>query len=263
MKKWIFVFLALLLTTATKGQAKMVSENVAYVHENAKLEGYLVYDDAIQGKHPGILVVHEWWGQNAYARKRADMLAKLGYVAFALDMYGNGKTATHPKDAGKFSSMVSSNMPLAKARFLAALDQLKANPLTEPDKIAAIGYCFGGGIVLQMARQGVDIKGVVSFHGSLGTKEPAQPGVVKARVLVFNGEADPFTTKEQIEAFKQEMQNAGVNYEFVNYPGAKHSFTNPGATALGKKFDLPLVYNAKADKDSWAKMQGFFKELFK
>jgi dienelactone hydrolase len=261
MRKLIGILLFTLVLPVA--QAKVVGKVVHYQEGDTKLTGYMAYDTKFKGKRPGILVVHEWWGQNAYARKRADMLAKLGYVAFALDMYGNGKTATHPKDAGKFSSMVSSNMPLAKARFLAALDQLKANPLTEPDKIAAIGYCFGGGIVLQMARQGVDIKGVVSFHGSLGTKEPAQPGVVKARVLVFNGEADPFTTKEQIEAFKQEMQNAGVNYEFVNYPGAKHSFTNPGATALGKKFDLPLVYNAKADKDSWAKMQGFFKELFK
>jgi len=191
------------------------------------------------------------------------MLAKLGYVAFALDMYGNGKTASHPEDAGKFASMVTKNMPLAKARFLAALDRLKANPLTDKDKIAAIGYCFGGGIVLQMARQGVDLKGVASFHGSLATPTPVQPGMVKARIMVFNGEDDPFTSKAQIAAFKSEMDKAGVKYEFINYPGAKHAFTNPGATALGKKFNLPLAYNAKADKDSWRKMQAFFKELFK
>lgn len=244
-------------------QAKLVGKVVHYQEGDTKLSGYLAYDTKFKGKRPGILVVHEWWGQNAYARKRAKMLAKLGYVAFALDMYGNGKTATHPKDAGKFAKMVSSNMPLAKARFLAALDQLKANPLTDSDKIGAIGYCFGGGIVLQMARQGVDLKGVASFHGSLGTKEPAKPGEVKADIMVFNGEADPFTTKEQLEAFTQEMQNAGAHFEIVNYPGAKHSFTNPDATALGKKFKLPLAYDAKADKDSWAKMQVFFKTLFK
>lgn len=244
-------------------QAKLVTKVVHYQGGDTKLTGYLAYDTKFKGKRPGILVVHEWWGQNAYPRKRAEMLARLGYVAFALDMYGNGKTASHPDDAGKFARMVSSNMPLAKVRFLAALDQLKANPLTDKDKIAAIGYCFGGGIVLQMARQGVDIKGVVSFHGSLGTNEPAQPGKVKARVMVFNGEADPFTTREQIAAFKQEMEKAGVDYQFVSYPGAKHAFTNPDATALGKKFNLPLAYNAKADKDSWAKMQQFFKSLFK
>lgn len=153
-------------------------------------------------------------------------------------------------------------MPLARARFLAALEQLKANPLTDKDKIAAIGYCFGGGIVLQMARMGVDLKGVVSFHGSLATREPAEPGKVKAKIMVFNGEADPFTTPEQITAFKEEMDKAGVDYQFFNYPGARHAFTNPEATALGKKFKLPLAYNAKADKDSWSKLQAFLKVLF-
>ena len=261
MRKLIGILLFSLIMPAA--QAKLVAKTVHYHGGDTKLTGYMVYDSRFKGKRPGILVVHEWWGQNAYARKRARMLARLGYVAFALDMYGNGKTATHPKDAGKFAGMVRSNMPLAKARFLAALDQLKANPLTDADKLAAIGYCFGGGIVLQMARQGIDLKGVASFHGSLATNAPAQPGKVKARVMVFNGEDDPFTTKAQIAAFKQEMQNAGVDYQFVNYPGAKHSFTNPDATALGKKFKLPLAYNAKADKDSWRRMQGFFHELFK
>jgi dienelactone hydrolase len=261
MRKLIGVLLLALLVPVA--QAKVVGKVVHYQAGDTKLSGYLAYDTKFKGKRPGVLVVHEWWGQNAYARKRADMLAKLGYVAFALDMYGNGQTATHPKDAGKFAKMVSSDMPLAKARFLAALDLLKANPMTDPDKIAAIGYCFGGGIVLQMARQGVDLKGVVSFHGSLATSEPAQAGVVKASVLVFNGEADPFTSKQQLEAFKQEMQNAGVHFDIVNYPGAEHSFTNPEATALGKKFKLPLAYNAKADKDSWARMQAFFITLFK
>lgn len=261
MRKLIAIVLFSLIMPAA--QAKLVAKVVHYQGGDTKLKGYMVYDTKFKGKRPGILVVHEWWGQNAYARKRARMLARLGYVAFALDMYGNGKTATHPKDAGKFAGMVRSNMPLAKARFLAALDQLKANPLTDPDKIAAIGYCFGGGIVLQMARQGIDIKGVVSFHGSLATDTPAQAGKVKARIMVFNGEADPFTTDKQIAAFKQEMHDAGADYKFVNYPGAKHSFTNPDATALGKKFNLPLAYNAKADKDAWRRMQAFFNVLFK
>ena len=170
MRKLIGILLLALMVPLA--QAKLVTKVVHYQEGDTKFNGYLAYDTKFKGKRPGILVVHEWWGQNAYARKRAKMLAKLGYVAFALDMYGNGKTATHPQDAGKFAKMVSSNMPLAKARFLAALDQLKANPLTDPDKIAAIGYCFGGGIVLQMARQGVDLKGVVSFHCSLRSRAP-------------------------------------------------------------------------------------------
>jgi dienelactone hydrolase len=261
MRKLIGVLLISLLLPSA--QAKVVGKLVHYQEGDTKLVGYMAYDTKFKGKRPGVLVVHEWWGQNAYARKRARMLAKLGYVGFALDMYGDGKTASHPKDAGKFAGMLSKNMPLAKARFMAALDRLKANPLTDKNRIAAIGYCFGGGIVLQMARQGLDLKGVASFHGSLATSHPASPGAVKARIMVFNGEADPFTSKQQIAAFREEMDKAGAHYEFINYPGAKHAFTNPDATALGKKFNLPLAYDAKADKDSWGKMRGFFKDLFK
>jgi len=261
MRKLLGVLLLSLLLPSA--QAKVVGKLVHYREGETTLVGYVAYDTKFKGKRPGVLVVHEWWGQNAYARKRARMLAKLGYVGFALDMYGNGKTASHPKDAGKFASMVRENMPLAKARFMAALDQLKANPLTDGNRLAAIGYCFGGGIVLEMARRGVDLKGVASFHGSLATGEPAKPGAVKARIMVFNGEADPFTTQKQIDAFKSEMDKAGAHYAFINYPGAKHAFTNPDATALGKKFQLPLAYNAKADKDSWRRMQQFFKDLFK
>jgi len=235
---------------------------VSYREGDTLLKGMLAYDDAIEGARPGVLVVHEWWGQNDYARKRAKMLAELGYTALAVDMYGEGKTADHPKDAGAFSSAVGGNLPLAKARFDAALEVLRKDPTVDKDRIAAIGYCFGGGIVLNMARLGEDIDGVVSFHGSLGTKSPAKKGDVKAAVRVFNGADDPFTKPEQITAFKQEMENAGVDYKFVNYPGAKHSFTNPDADQYGKEFDLPLAYNEHADKDSWKQMQAFFKEIF-
>jgi dienelactone hydrolase len=226
------------------------------------MKGYLAYDDAIEGKRPGILVVHEWWGLNDYARKRADMLAKLGYTALAVDMYGNGKTAKHPENAAQFSAEVKKNMDEARARFKAAMKVLKKEGTVNPDKIAAIGYCFGGGIVLDMARAGLDLAGVVSFHGELTTDDPAKKGEVKARVLVFNGEDDPFVKAEDIEAFKKEMQNAGVDYRFVNYPGAKHSFTNPGADKYGKEFGLPLAYNENADKKSWQAMQEFFHEIF-
>lgn len=261
MRKLLAIMIITLASSVA--QAKIVGKVVEYQEGDTKLKGYLAYDDKIKGKRPGVLVVHEWWGHNDYVHKRADMLAKLGYVAFALDMYGNGQTADHPKDAGKFAGMVRSNMPVAKARFMAALEQLENNPMTDKDKVAAIGYCFGGGIVLEMARQGVDLKGVASFHGSLNTDTPAKPGEVKAKVLVLNGEADPMVKPEQIEGFKQEMQAAGVSYEFVNYPGAKHAFTNKAATSLGKKFNIPIEYNAKADKASWAKMKDFFKDLFK
>lgn len=183
--------------------AKVVTKEISYEADGVELKGYLAFDNSSKGKRPGVLVVHEWWGHNEYARKRARMLAKLGYTAFALDMYGGGKQAHHPKDAGKFSGEVKKNLPLAKARFNAALAQLKKHSSTDNNQIAAIGYCFGGAIVLEMARLGLDLKGVVSFHGSLGTSHPAEKGKVKAKVLVLNGAADPFTKPEQIKAIEK------------------------------------------------------------
>jgi dienelactone hydrolase len=253
-----FISLVLLF----EANAEIVSKEISYKQGDTTMKGLIAYDDAIPGKRPGVLVVHEWWGHNDYARKRARMLAELGYLALAVDMYGDGKTADHPDDAGKFSSAVGGNLPLAKARFDAALETLKGQPNVETEKIAAIGYCFGGGILLNMARMGTDIDGVVSFHGSLATGSPATKGDIKTRVRVFNGADDPFVKAEQIAAFKQEMEAAGVDYRFVNYPGAVHSFTNPGADAFGKKFNLPLAYNAEADRDSWQQTQAFFKEIF-
>ncbi|MGB5398551.1 MAG: dienelactone hydrolase family protein [Gammaproteobacteria bacterium] len=244
--------------------AEIVTRNIEYQQGDTVMKGMLAYDDAIKGKRPGVLVVHEWWGQNDYPRERARQLAALGYTAFALDMYGEGMTAEHPKDAGTFANAVGGDLPLAKARFEAALDALKQQTsVVDANKIAAIGYCFGGGIVLQMARLGEDLKGVASFHGSVASKIQAERGKVKAAVRVFNGAADPMVKPEQIEAFEREMFAADVDYKVVNYADAKHGFTNPGATALGKKFDLPLAYNEHADKDSWAQMQAFFKEIFK
>jgi len=177
-------------------------------------------------------------------------------------MYGNGKNADHPKDAGKFSGAVKKNMAVAEKRFMAAYRVLQKQDNVAKDKIAAIGYCFGGGIVIEMARRGVDLDGVVSFHGSLGTKEKATKGKVKAKILVLNGQADPFVKKEAIASLKKEMKAANVDFKFINYPGAKHSFTNSGADKYGKKFNLPLAYNAEADKKSWAEMKHFFDEIF-
>lgn len=242
--------------------AGVVGEEVDYRSGDTLLKGYLAYDDSITGKRPGILVVHEWWGHNEYARRRARMLAELGYTALALDMYGDGKTFGHPDDAGKFAAAVRSNMPEAEARFRAALDRLRGHKSVDAGYIAAIGYCFGGGIVLEMARRGLDLDGVVSFHGSLGTAEPASKGSIKARILVLNGADDPFATSEKISAFKSEMEQAGADYRFINYPGAVHAFTNPAADDFGKRFGIPTAYNAEADKQSWAEMQRFFKQLF-
>lgn len=258
--KTILILLGLLINTTAN--AEIISKEIDYKEGNTVMKGMLAYDSNIEGKRPGVLIVHEWWGHNKHARDKARMLAEEGYVAFAVDMYGDRKNADHPDDAGKFSKAVAGNMPLAKARFIAAMDTLKEQPNVESDKLAAMGYCFGGGVVLNMARMGVELKGVSSFHGSIATKNPAQKGDIKTRIMVFNGEADPFVKAEQITAFKSEMKNAGVDFKFINYPGVKHSFTNPGADATGKKFGLPLEYNAAADKDSWQKNLEFYKEIF-
>jgi len=256
------LMLAALCLGSTAVQAKVVGKEVSYSDNGVTLKGYLAYDDAVKGKRPGILVVHEWWGQNAYARKRARMLAGLGYTALAVDMYGDGKTADHPDDAGKFASAVSSNMPLEKSRFEAAKTLLEADKTVDPGQIAAIGYCFGGGVVLNMARMGEDLKAVASFHGALPTTTPAKPGEVKAKVAVFTGADDPFAPPNVVHAFEEEMKKAKVDYTLKVYPGAKHSFTNPDADKLGKQFNLPLAYNAAADKDSWSQLRVLLASAF-
>ena len=256
----IFFFLSLLSLTSV---AEIQTQKLTYKVGSNEFSGYMAYDDAIKGKRPGILVVHEWWGHNDYARTRATMLAKQGYTAFALDMYGSGKQADHPDDAKKFMQAVMSDMPEAQKRFNTAHDILRNHQTVDSSKTAAIGYCFGGGVVLNMARAGVDLDGVVSFHGSLGTQTPAQEGKVKAKIRVFNGAADPFVPQEQIDSITREMKQAHVDFRLKNYPGARHSFTNPTADAFGKRFNMPLEYNQQADNDSWQQTLDFFKEIFK
>jgi dienelactone hydrolase len=248
--------------SVSSAEPKIKTKTVEYKAQDAVMKGYLAYDEGIKGKRPGVLVVHEWWGQNDYIRRRARMLAELGYVALALDMYGEGKQAMHPTDAGKFSSELMQNFDVSKARFLAAMDFLKQQAPVDPTRIAAIGYCFGGGVVLNMARQGVDLKGVASFHGSLKAVKPAQPGEVKAKVLVLNGADDKFIPQDQIEAFQQEMKTAGADFKFISYPGALHSFTNPEADEIAKKFNMAVAYNADADKKSWDELKKFLKTIF-
>ena len=256
----LFLSLLFLLTICFSAQAAIIGEEVGYTANGVTMKGFLAYEDQTKDKRPGVLVVHEWWGHNEYARKRARMLAELGYTALAVDMYGNGKQAAHPDSAGKFAGMVMQNMETAKARFMAAYDQLKKHPSVDATRIAAIGYCFGGGVVLHAARWGIDLKGVVSFHGSYPTQSPAQAGKVKAAVLVCHGAVDQFATEEQIAAFKKEMEAAKIDLQFISYEGAKHSFTNPEADAFAKQFGIPLGYNEAADKKSWEDMKSFFKK---
>jgi dienelactone hydrolase len=271
MKYSIFFLLSLfLLAGCSKNNQNSADENssvvtkeVIYSSDGTTLKGFLAYDANKEGKRPGIIVVHEWWGLNQYARERAKMLADLGYIALAIDMYGNGKTAQHPDNAGKFAMAVMQQMDTAKARFNAGLQLLKNQPQTDTSDIAAIGYCFGGGIVLRMALAGDDLDGVVSFHGDLPTTSVKNPDQVKAKLLVCNGADDPFNPKEKVNTFKREMDSANIDYKFINYPGAVHSFTNPMADSLGKKFNLPLAYNKEADEKSWAEMKDFFNNIFK
>lgn len=250
--------LSLLAATA---HAAVQGKEVGYSADGVTMKGYLAWDDAVTGQRPGVLVVHEWWGHNEYARKRARMLAEMGYAALAVDMYGDGKTANHPKEAGAFAGEVRKNAPLTKARFLAAQSLLKQQPGVDGARIAALGYCFGGSVVLDMARQGVDLKGVASYHGGLSTPNPAQSGQVKARVISFTGDADPMIPAAQVEGFKQEMTKAGVDHTTVVYPGVKHSFTNPEADAIAQQFGLPVGYDAAADTDSWNKTRVFLREV--
>lgn len=254
--------LELIFAGQVSANAKIHESPVEYSSQGVVLKGYLAYDEQLKGKRPGILVVHEWWGHNEYARKRARMLAGLGYTALAVDMYGDGRQAGHPDEAGKFSSELMKNFDVAQARFIAALEFLKQQPTVATDHIAAIGYCFGGGVVLNMARQGSELKGVVSFHGSLAAIKPAQAGNVKAKILVLHGADDKLVSPEQIEAFKQEMKSVKADFQFISYPGAIHSFTNPDADTYAKKFNLPLGYNADADRKSWEEMKKFFKTIF-
>lgn len=237
------------------------TQEVSYEVDGVTLTGYLAYPVGQIDPVPGVLVVHEWWGHNAYARKRAAMLAEQGYTALALDMYGDGKVATHPEDAGKFMKEVGSNSEVSQKRFDAAVELLKSQSFTDGDRLAAVGYCFGGSVVMNMARLGKDLDGVVSVHGGIGGLSPISDNT-QAKFLVLNGQDDPWITEEHKATFKSEMDEANIAYEFVDYPGAKHAFSNPDATEFGKKFNLPLEYNEDVDKESWQRMISFLNDIF-
>ncbi|MFK7795099.1 MAG: dienelactone hydrolase family protein [Gammaproteobacteria bacterium] len=254
--------LSLFLLLPSVTLADIVTKQVSYQSNGVTLEGYIAYQqDGIKDK-PAVLVVHEWWGHNDYARRRAEMLAELGYVAFALDMYGNGKLASHPEDAKKFMQEAMSDQVAFKNRFLSALEYVQKLENVDSSNIAAIGYCFGGAVVLNMARMGVELKGVASFHGSLATETPAQKGRLSSEVIVFHGGNDAFVPEQQVEDFRAEMSSADVQYEVVVYDTVDHSFTNPDADMIAEKYSMPLSYDREADEDSWAKLQIFLQRIF-
>lgn len=246
-----------------KSGSPIVTKEITYSADGNTLKGFLAYDSSTTEKRPGIIVVHEWWGLTDYAKRRAEMLAKLGYVAFAVDMYGNGKTVDNPKDAGQAAAAAMHSMDTATAKFDAGINVLKEQAQTDTSKIAAIGYCFGGGVILNMALNGANLDGIVSFHGDLPTSKVAHPKNVKAKILVCTGEADPFNPPKKVNAFEKAMNTAKVDYNVIEYPNAEHSFTNPAADSIGKKFNLPIAYNQQADEKSWDAMQNFFDGLFK
>lgn len=258
----IITIVALYGLSPMDANAAVKAQTVAYTVDNEKFTGYLTYDDAYSGKRPGIIVVHEWWGHDAYARKRAEMLAKLGYTALALDMYGTGKLASHPKDAKSFMMAATKSVGQMKSRFLAAYDLLKKHNTVEKSKIAAIGYCFGGNVAVNMALAGVDLNAAVAYHSTLTQWVKKTPKGLKTKIRIFNGADDPFLQKSTVAAFESVMQASGADYKHIYYPGVVHSFTNPGATEKGKKFKLPLAYDAKADEDSWKQTIELFRKIF-
>jgi dienelactone hydrolase len=245
---------------AAQAQAEIKKEPIEYKHGDTVLEGYLAYDDAIQGKRPGVVVVHEWRGLNDYAKRRAEQLAELGYIAFALDMYGKGVYAKDHDEAGKLSGVYRSDRKLMRERAKAGLEILKRHPMTDQSRMAAIGYCFGGTTVLELARSGEDLRGVVSFHGGLSNPKPEDAKNIKGRVLVLHGANDKFISSDEVSAFQEEMRNADVDWQMIFYGGAVHSFTVPEA---GNDPSKGMAYNEKADKRSWEEMKRFFNEIFK
>ncbi|MGH8001460.1 MAG: dienelactone hydrolase family protein [Brasilonema sp.] len=261
MKKLFSVLMTpiVVLLTSTHALAAIQTKVIEYKQGNTVLEGYLAYDDTIQGKRPGVLVVHEWNGLQDYVKKRTQQLAELGYVAFAADIYGKGIRPKNPKESGAQASIYRKDRQLMRARANAGLEVLQKNELTDAKRIAAIGYCFGGGTVLELVRSGANIAGVVSFHGNLDTPNPNDAKNIKANILVLHGANDPLVPQEQVKAFEKEMRQAKVNWQLVSYPGAVHAFTNP---EVGNDLSKGVAYNAQADKQSWEAMKQFFAKIF-
>jgi dienelactone hydrolase len=246
----------------TMPESSLHTETVQLDADGTELACFLAYDDQSDAPRPGVLVIHEWWGLTDYLRRRAQMLAELGFTALAVDMYGGGEVADNPDDAGRLMNGVLGDISQADARLGAGLEYLQNHDSVDSGRIAAIGYCFGGAMVLHAARTGLPLAGVVSFHGALGSAHKPVPGGVGAKVMVCHGAEDVLVPEDSVAALKDEMQAAGADLRFISYPGALHGFTNPDADANGEKYGLPLAYSAETDQRSWQDMQGFFKEIF-
>lgn len=255
----VILFTAIFLGLSISASAEIKTKGVEY-RQDTVLEGYLAYDDTVKGKRPGVLVVHEWTGLGPYVKGRCVQLAKLGYIAFGADIYGKGVRPKTHEEAGRVSGVYLKDRSLLRARVNAGLDELKKNALTDPARIAAIGYCFGGAAVLELARSGADIAGVVTFHGVLSNPNPDDAKNIKAKVLVQQGADDPFVDLKQINAFIDEMKKTDADWRLILYGGAVHSFTVPEA---GNEPSKGMAYNERADRRSWQAMRDFFGEIFK
>lgn len=254
-----FLIVGLLMLSSSSAHAALERQTVEYQENGDVLEGYVVYDAAIAGKRPVVIVMHEWTGLGDDAKHRADMLAQMGYLAFAADLYGKGLRAETHEEAGKLSGFYLRDRARMRARAGAALSYIEKHELAESGKIAAIGYCFGGAAVLEMARAGFDLKGVASFHGLLKTPSPALPGEVKAKVIVFHGSQDPFVKAEDVLGFENEMSSAGADWQLVVFSNAVHRFTIPEA---GSNPQSGAAYNREADLRSWKMLSLFLQEVF-
>ena len=251
------VFILLSLTAA---EAKIVTQTVDYRQDGTVLRGFLAYDDALKGKRPGVLVVHEWWGLNDFARERALKLASLGYVALAADMYGGGATTRDREEAGKLAGALVGNPDRLRARAQAALEVLATDPRVDPKRLAAIGFCFGGTTVLELAYSGANLAGVVSFHGGLPKARPDDLKRIKAALLVLHGADDPHVSPADLSAFEQAMRQAGADWQMVFFGGAVHGYTNP---ASGDNPASGVAYNPRAARRSWRYLQEFFRDIWR
>lgn len=241
--------------------AEIIGKEVTYESDTVVMKGYIAYSAGSDKPRPGIILFHEWWGHTDYIRQRADMLAELGYVAFAIDMYGDGKTASHPDDAGAFATAVVSNIDQSQAHMMVAYKMLEDHPMVKKGDVSAVGYCMGGSVALAMANKGVDFDGVAAFHA--GVSLAVRPGAeLTSEILIQNGGADPFIPEESVVSYKASMDQLNKPYTYISFPGVKHAYTNADADEIGKKFGIPLEYNAEADAKSWANMVDFFARIY-
>jgi dienelactone hydrolase len=259
---YILMLVSFGINATAQKKSDIKTESLSYTIGEEKFSSYVAYNDNSAKKRPVVLVVHEWWGMNDYVKRRTRQLAELGYLAIAVDLYGEGKVANNVEEAVGFSTPFYKDPTLAKSHFDAAIDKIKLNKLADTNKIAAIGYCFGGSMVLNFAKMGENIKGVVSFHGGLAGVPPTKD-LLKSEILVCHGADDKFVSADEVVNFKKELDGVNAVYLFKEYPNATHAFSNPDATEMGKKFKMPIAYNESADMASWNEMKTFLKRIFK